>query len=243
MRVLKPLWMMLSLGILVLSVPWVAKADEWNKDTILTFSKPVEIPGMVLKAGTYEFRLLDSPSDRHIVQILSADGSHLYENVLAIKAYRTEPSDKTVVTFAERSQGTPQAISTWFYPGDNSGEEFVYSKTNPTALTAKTTPTTQTPPLTPSQTASKAASTAQQTNAPAPAPATLNRTAVTKDEPAQLAQANTQPVPVASSTAAPQNQRIKKLPRTASSLPLLIVVGLLSLGGAAGSHVLSKHSA
>lgn len=241
MRVLKPLLMMFCLVMLVLSISRVVKADEWTKDTIMTFNKPVEIPGMVLKAGTYEFRLLDSPSDRHIVQILSADGTHLYENVLAIPAYRAEPSDKSVVTFEERSQGAPEAISTWFYPGDNSGQEFVYSKANPTALTAKTT---QTPPVTPSQTASKAVSTAQQTNAPTPAPGNLNSFDVTKNEPAQLAQAATQPVPVASSTSAlPQNQTLNKLPRTASSLPLLIVVGLLSLGGAAGSHVLSKHSA
>jgi hypothetical protein len=242
MRVLKPLLMMFCLGILVLTIPWVAKADEWNKATIVTFSKPVEIPGMVLKAGTYELRLLDSPSDRHVVQILNADGTHLYENVLTIPAYRTEPSDKTVFTFEERAQGAPEALSSWFYPGDNSGQEFIYSKVNATALTAQTTETRTPTAVAPLQTSSQAASATLQTKSPAAAPGNLN-SAATKNAPTQMAQAAAQPAPVASSTAAPpQNHAVKALPRTASSLPLLAIVGLLCLGGAAGSRVFSKHS-
>jgi hypothetical protein len=241
MRVLKPLLMMFCLGILVLTIPWVAKADEWNKDTIVTFSKPVEIPGMVLKAGTYELRLLDSPSDRHVVQILSADGTHLYENVLTIPAYRTEPSDKTVFTFEERAQGAPEALSSWFYPGDNSGQEFIYSKFN-AALTAQTNETRTPTTVAQLQTSSQAASATLQTKPPAAAPGNLN-SAATKSAPTQMAQAAAQPAPVASSTAAPpQNHAVKALPRTASSLRLLAIVGLLCLGGAAGSRVFAKHS-
>jgi LPXTG-motif cell wall-anchored protein len=230
----------LAMFVLFLSLP--AMADEWNKATIVTFNKPVEIPGMVLKAGTYEFKLLDSPSDRHIVQILNADGTHLYENVLAIPAYRSEPSDKTVVTFEERAQGAPEAISTWFYPGDNSGQEFIYSKVNPVALTAKTSGTPA-PPVS-SQVVSKSTSAQQQTNAPTAVHGKLNSVPVEQNEPAQLARATTQTKLEASSTAAPpQKQTLKQLPKTASSLPLLAMVGLLSLGGAAGFHVFSKHSA
>src|ERR1035441_1302094 len=54
-----------------------AKADPWNKKTTVTFSGPVEIPGVhlagwgVLPAGTYVFKILDSQSDRHIVQIFN----------------------------------------------------------------------------------------------------------------------------------------------------------------------------
>ena len=56
-----------------------AKADEWNSKTVMTFSGPVEIPGVhlkgwgVLPAGTYVFKILDSQSDRHIVQIFNKD--------------------------------------------------------------------------------------------------------------------------------------------------------------------------
>ena len=130
MRIMKPLLMMLCLGVFVFSSPLAAKADEWNKATSLTFNKPVEIPGMVLGPGTYVFKLLDSPADRNVVQIFNADESHLYEDVLAVPAYRPEPTDKTVITFEERAEGSPEAIKEWFYPGDIDGQEFVYPKVN-----------------------------------------------------------------------------------------------------------------
>jgi hypothetical protein len=41
-----------------------ARADEWDKKTVLTFSRPVGIPGYVLRAGTYTFRLADSIGGR-----------------------------------------------------------------------------------------------------------------------------------------------------------------------------------
>ncbi len=63
----------------------------------MTFNKPVEIPGMVLGPGTYVFKLLDSPADRNVVQIFNADESHLYEDILAVPAYRPEP--RTVQIF------------------------------------------------------------------------------------------------------------------------------------------------
>src|SRR5215468_3724226 len=119
MQVIKSLVMVLGLGVFLLFTPLAAKADEWNKKTTITFNQPIEIPGMVLTPGTYVFELLDSPSDRNVVQIFNADKSHLYENVLAIPAYRLEPSDKTGVTLEETAEGTPEAIKTWFYPGDN----------------------------------------------------------------------------------------------------------------------------
>jgi len=56
-----------------------ARADESNKKTTITFSGPVEIPGVhltgwgVLPAGTYVFKIMDSQSDRHIVQIFNKE--------------------------------------------------------------------------------------------------------------------------------------------------------------------------
>src|SRR3954466_2503594 len=90
-----------------------AAADEWNKQTKVTFSAPVEVPGVnaqVLPAGTYVFKLLDSLSDRHIVQIFNKDETKVYSTILAIPNYRLKATDKTVMTFAERAAGEPQAI-------------------------------------------------------------------------------------------------------------------------------------
>ena len=220
MRVSKSLTMVFCLGFLILSVPLAVKAGEWDKETRLTFNRAVEIPGMVLAPGTYVFKLADLV-DRNVVQIFNADESHLYKSVLAIPAYRPEPTDKTVITFEERAQGSPQAIKDWFYPGNYYGEEFVY----PAAETAQTAQKSTPPPV--QQHLNPAAAAPQQQAATTPAP---------KNEPVQIAQA-TAPHPAATSPAPAQTQAPKKLPRTASSLPLLAFIGLVSLGGAAGVRV------
>ncbi len=97
-----------------------AKADEWNRKTTMNFSAPVEIPGVhlkgwgVLPAGTYVFKILDSQSDRHIVQIFNADETICYATILAIPDYRLKATGKTVVTFRERrgrrAGGTPRLV-------------------------------------------------------------------------------------------------------------------------------------
>lgn len=110
------------------------KADEWNKKTVVTFNVPVEIPGVhlagwsVLPAGTYVFKLLDSKSDRHVVQIFNKDEPIVYATVLTVPDHRLKATEKTVITFDERPTDQPEALRAWFYPGSNSGEEFVYPK-------------------------------------------------------------------------------------------------------------------
>jgi hypothetical protein len=120
-----------SIGVICMMFSSTAAGQSRSKKTSVTFSGPVEIPGVnaqILPAGTYIFKLLDSKSDRHIVQIFNKDESHVYATILAIPNYRLKATDKTVMTFAERAAGEPQAIRAWFYPGDNSGQEFVYPK-------------------------------------------------------------------------------------------------------------------
>jgi len=92
-----------------------AIADDSNKKTVVTFSGPVEIPGVhlagwgVLPAGTYVFKILDSQSDRHLVQIFNKDETTIYATILAIPNYRLKATDKTVITFSERPAGEPEA--------------------------------------------------------------------------------------------------------------------------------------
>lgn len=102
-------------------------ADEWDKLTKITFSGPVEVPGKVLPAGTYIFKLLDEPSDRNIVEIYNADQTHLEDLVLAVSDERIRPTTgKNVIQFSERPAGSAVALKAWFYPGSTHGEEFVY---------------------------------------------------------------------------------------------------------------------
>jgi hypothetical protein len=103
-----------------------AHADEFNQATSITFSQAIQIPGHVLPAGTYLFKLADSESDRNIVQIFNADGTVLYATLQAIATERQQPTGNTVVTLAEQGYGQPDALLKWFYPGRDTGNEFVY---------------------------------------------------------------------------------------------------------------------
>jgi len=104
-----------------------ARADQWDKKTIVTFSDAVEVPGRVLPAGTYIFRLADSPTDRHIVQIWNADETQILATTITIPNTRFETPDKSIFEFEERAGDSPMALKVWFYPGDSTGQEFVYS--------------------------------------------------------------------------------------------------------------------
>jgi len=214
-----------------------AKADEWNRKTKITFSGPVEIPGVhlqgfaVLPAGTYVFKILDSQSDRHIVQIFSEDEKTVYATILAIPNYRLKETDKTVVTFRERPAGEPEALRAWFYPGRNWGEEFVYPKARAIEL-AKTT---NTPILSTS----------------ADIPVEVQQPVIAADEPVvtQLRQApvmaiqpSGEEVQLAAVVTAPPPMELTPavLPATSSTLPLIALGGLLALGGALSLRLLQK---
>lgn len=197
-----------------------ASAQTWNKKTTVTFSAPVEIPGVgaqVLPAGMYVFKLLDSLSDRHIVQVFNKDESHVYATILAIPNYRLRATDKTVMTFAERAAGEPQAIRAWFYPGDNSGQEFVYPKKRAVEL-AKIT---KTPIIyVPDEVAPLfVAPIVTATEPPAIALKEAPLKAVT---PAGEEVAITEVV-------VPPPVQAASLPKTASSMPLLALMGFMSI--------------
>jgi hypothetical protein len=119
----------ITLGLVVTSLVILpaAHADEWDQASKLTFSQSVQIPGRVLPAGTYWFVLADTVGSRNIIHIFNSDRSTLYATVQTITAERPQPTDSTTITFAERELMPTNAIVTWFYPGRNSGHEFVYS--------------------------------------------------------------------------------------------------------------------
>ena len=214
------------------------KADEWNRKTVITFSGPVEIPGVhlqgwgVLPAGTYVFKILDSQSDRHIVQIFNKDETMVYATILAIPNYRMKATDKTVVTFRERPAGQPEALRAWFYPGRNWGEEFVYPKAKAIELAKETNvPVLFTPDEIPVEVA-VAVKSADEPVVVAMKQAPVMAIKPTGEE-VQLAEVVTPP-PALTAEVAPEPVAVAPatLPETASSLPLIAWCGLLMLGGA-----------
>jgi hypothetical protein len=213
----------LGVGMLCMMFSSTASAQQgWDKRTRVTFNAPVEIPGIsaqVLPAGTYVFRLNGSASDRHIVQILNEDETHLFANVIAIPNYRLRPTDRTVMTFSERRAGEPQAIRAWFYPGDNFGQEFVYPKKVAVELAkVANVPVLYIPE-----------EVAPNIVAPAPTP-TAPTVIALKEAPVAAVTPAGADIAVAQVVEPPPVQTAAVLPKTASSLPFVALIGLFCLG-------------
>src|SRR6185369_5386376 len=128
MKLFQKFSMMLIGGLLLTGAAINANADEWNKKTYITISQSIEVPGAILPPGRYVFKLLDSQSSRHIVQVMNGRENHVYCTNLAIPKERMEPADKTILSFYEVPGGGPEPVRAWFYPGDLIGQEFVYPK-------------------------------------------------------------------------------------------------------------------
>ncbi len=210
-------------------LPSSVKADEWNQKTIVTFSGPVEIPGRVLPAGTYVFKLVDSQGDRNIVQVFNKEENHVYGTFLAIPDYHLKVRGKTIISFEERAAGAPEAVKAWFYPGDNYGHEFVYPKMKALELAKANN---QPVPSMPNELAAN-------TTKPA---ATLNEPHVQalKQTPLKAQKPTQEEVEIAEVFAPPPQASAalpKHLPKTGSPLPLIGLLGLLSVSGALGMRL------
>jgi hypothetical protein len=227
-------------------------ADEWNKRTILTINEPIQVPGKTLEPGQYVMKLLDSPSDRHVVQIFDRNEQHLITTVLAIPNYRLQPTGKTQFTFWETPAGQAKALRSWFYPGDNFGQEFAYPKNEAlqiASVTNQSVPTTYATSESDLTTARVGTvdkvgtekeldeSTYKNMQAQTPTGTMAAQT------PAQTAQAapeprETTPVQTAQNTTADRvatptpAATPQSLPHTASPYPVIALFGVLSLLGA-----------
>ena len=200
-----------GVGLLGMSFVPKAHADAWDKMTIVTVNEPIIAGNKVLDPGTYVWKLLDSPSDRHVVQIFDKDQQHLQETILAIPNYRLQPTGHTQFSFWETPAGVPKAVRAWFYPGDNFGQEFAYPKKLVAQLASAApvpVPTNYREP--------------EPAPAPQPAPAPEPQAQPTPaPEPQPQAQANT--------TVAQVPTQPQSLPHTGSFNPLIGLLGLASL--------------
>jgi hypothetical protein len=228
MKLLKGIGTGLCLSLLCLAVAPKAKADDWDRKSIITFSAPVEVPGVgqhLLPAGTYVFKIFNSPSNRHIVQVFSQDESQLLTTILAIPNFRLKVNDKVVMTFNETPTGEPPALKAWFYPGHQYGEHFVYSKSRAMELAKLNNETILATPA-PLDTAKADDLNTVPVEAVTPQGETV--------ETAKVVEAPPEPAPVAV-VAAPERVvappvEVASLPKTASYLPLIGLLGFLALG-------------
>jgi len=216
MKILRVALVVLAAFVVAAMVAAPARAQRWDKDTKVTFSQPVEVPGTTLPAGTYRLRVVTLATARDAVQIWNEDATNLITTVLCIPDYRLEPTGETVIRFRERPAGTPAALRAWFYPGEYYGRAFVYPKARAVQLAAATHE------VVPEVTAQPTPTTM----------ATVPLMAVTPEEkevPLEEAIQTTPPTEVA-----------QTLPKTASLIPLIVLFGFAALGLGVGLRLLAK---
>lgn len=188
-------------------------ATPMQRNTKINISEPTEVSGTVLQPGTYTLKVLDFQDGRVQVQVSDENDKKVITTVVTQKVRRnldTNQQTDEQTQFTYTTANGHPALDTWFYPGDEWGEKFASGKATWVAENVGTV--TQTPMQTETKTAEVA-----ETPAPAPAPETVAENNAPAPEPAPT-----------------------ELPKTASDLPLLGLVGMLALGGAAGVHLLRK---
>jgi hypothetical protein len=222
------------LGLASLVLAPSASADQWNKKTIITVNESIQVPGKVLQPGKYVMKLLDSPSNRHIVQIFNEREDQLQTTVLAIPNYRLQPTGDTEFQWWETPAGQPRALRAWFYPGDNFGQEFAYPKSEAVRIAATATTNV---PTTYAETEAELATARVGTIDRAGTEMELDRQTYSRADgvqPTEIAQATPTPAPEPTPqpvTEAPRTPVATEdtLPRTASPMPMVGLAGLLAL--------------
>jgi hypothetical protein len=213
-----------------------------NQITYFTFSAPFELPGgKVLPAGKYTFKIVDSPSNRHVVQIMSEDQKTMHATILAIPAQRMDPPDEPEVRFMETAANQPPAVRTWWYPGRTIGHEFIYPKDQARRLAARQTEAVltvagsvneteqmQTADLSRINASGQETTWTAETTTAQTTPSVTPQTTTAQTTTAQTTTATTMPE---TTTARIETTRTE-LPRTAGPLPLVGLLGLVSLLGA-----------
>jgi hypothetical protein len=230
------------------ATPTFAQGQPLDSRTEFTFNQPVELPGVTLPPGTYIFRFVDGTTGRKVMQVQAKDASNkTYGMFLTINAERPRPSDDAELRFLETPAGQPAAVKTWWYPGNTIGREFIYPKSQARRLaqaTNQTVLTTQAENVTNEQMSTADLAYVNQSG---------QETALTDDQLVEAA-ANTPPVGATaqqsttsaqSTTAADRNMAAARtpaqegtmarasLPRTATPLAGIGLLGMLSLLGGA----------
>jgi hypothetical protein len=113
---------------LAMLAPAPARAETYDKLTYLTFSGTVQVPGAMLKPGTYRFHLTNPETSRNVMQVLSGNGDVVYAMFHTIPDIRSQVTLDPAVTFKEVPANVAPPINTVFYGGETIGYEFLYPK-------------------------------------------------------------------------------------------------------------------
>jgi len=192
-------------------LPAKAGAQDVQRRAMMTLTEPAEIPGKILQPGSYVVKVMDYKDEKEIVQFSTQDDKTVIATVLAIRDRRVRTDDgQTGFTYFQRLEGSPIALKSWYYAGDEWGEVFVYPRSKAIVIAQATH--------------EEVAATPVETH-----PTLQAEVTVVKPEPA--------PKPAAEPVAQVAEKTPAQLPKTGSSLPLFGLIGLGAIGAAAALHV------
>jgi hypothetical protein len=128
MKALRTVAVVLFIALVVTAFAFIVKADEMAEKTNFTFSAQVELRRITLPGGHYVRNVLESLSDRNLVQVFNKEQTYLYATFLTIPIYRPQQRENAVVRFSETAAIGLLLAKEWFYPVDPDGWEFVYPR-------------------------------------------------------------------------------------------------------------------
>jgi hypothetical protein len=219
---------------LMLSAVAPTQAQSSNEQAYVTINQAVELPGITLQPGEYEFKLLDSPANRHIVQIFEKQTGKVVATILAVPAERREASDATVIAFNEAPATVPQPIRYWYNPGRTAGHEFVYPREQATRIAQTTGQRVLTAETTSAESMKTASVTSVEGNTRQTATVAPERRRPPMAESARPAaptnrEASARREPASTPESASPSRSGGTLPETASETPLVALVGVAVL--------------
>jgi len=126
-------WRVMAVGALSIFIAATATpgafVENGSRTTYATFNRPVALPGVEPKAGTYIFELAAPHTSLNLVRVSSRDRSKVFLTAYTLVVDRPAglPADR-VVTLGEARAADPAPIRAWFPSGTGTGHEFIYHR-------------------------------------------------------------------------------------------------------------------
>ncbi|HWW84996.1 MAG TPA: hypothetical protein VNZ26_15400 [Vicinamibacterales bacterium] len=114
----------------LLAATTAGQARGTEADTnYLTFSGPVALPGVELRAGTYIFERALPNGDPSLVRVLSRDRRQIFLTAFTNTVRRPESMGPgQVVSLGETTKGVPPPITAWYPLDSSTGHQFLYNR-------------------------------------------------------------------------------------------------------------------
>lgn len=241
-------WLAVGVCTAVLGFALAPKANAQGtvEQSSFTLTEPLDVGGTVLQPGSYQISVVLLQGNRNMLRVMNADGTHLITTVLSIP-HQERPGAEQIpasrYTYYPASAGHVMALRTW-YAADTpglGGHDIVYPEQRAMELAAAANEPVVATPNTVTEADYATAPLVVVTPAKEVKPYEMvaaQRPPVSEPVPVQPVKPEVVAAAPASVKETPDNH--KRLPKTASDLPLVAGLGVLSLVGALSLGVLAR---